>query len=187
MKRNDLVAIHAELVAERVRRRKMTPAQRQHHDALRDLPINAARQRTDPEATAKYVAKLGMRLRGGEDLPGGDGGEDLPGDVRRWLGDALIEAALNPAHAGAALGLVRRRARPKSPPARVREALAIVAELQAKGVPLRDNVKQDGALSIAAKRTGLNESAILRQRKPDKRRKAGRSGNSPDIPHMKPE
>lgn len=163
MKRSDLVAIHAELVAERAARRKMNPEQRQRYDALRDLPMTAARKREDPEATARYLAKLAMRLRGGE---------NLPGDVRVWLAGALIEAALKPESAGAALRLVRRRARPPAPPQGIREAIAIVAELQAHGVPLRDTRKQRGALSIAAERARrnepaepaeLSESAILRQ------------------------
>ena len=64
-----------------------------------------ATTKTDPEGTRAFLVVLAMQLR--------DGWQPHY-DVRKYLHDALIEAAKNPAKAAQALGLVLPRRRPSS-------------------------------------------------------------------------
>lgn len=105
MNRAEVGDISREVVAEREARRKMSAAERSRHDVAREAPLLAAIRGNDPEAAARYLVKVAIRLQDGE---------TLRGDVLNWLGCALIEAAIRPSKAGMALGLVGPPNRPKS-------------------------------------------------------------------------
>ncbi len=135
------------LSVERAKRRHMSKDELARHDRARDAPLMEAYNRGDTVGTRVYLIELAMRLQDGE---------KLSPEVRIWLGNAMIETALNHKRAGAAFGLVPPAVRPAKPRQVVEQALGLVALQISKGSKIRE------AVARASQQTGLSKSLITK-------------------------
>jgi len=108
------------------------------------VALGNAQTRSDPLGTANLLVRLAFDLADGR---------ELSPQARRYVSDALLSVAKNPAHAGAAFGLTPNRGRKASwETARRRAEIANFMAAVAKegGLPIRPTAHGSCAAEMAA-------------------------------------
>lgn len=115
------------------------------------VALRRAVEKSDPECTKRLIRSLAEQLLDGRKLTFW---------AREYLHDALIAIADKPSTAGAALGLVRPKHRPRSGELELKK-WRIAERIIALELPLKSNRKQEGAATIVAREFHVSEAAAL--------------------------
>ncbi|GAA0707946.1 hypothetical protein [Dokdonella soli] len=90
-------------------------------------------------------------------------GQYLPANLAHFLADALRRCMENPRHAGSALGLTPRRARPRSDGKKALElAISVHTCRENESLPLKDNRTREGAISKVARAKNVSKKTVER-------------------------
>ncbi len=147
----DIARIGFAAIGEGLSRKERNRIQRSQAEVSERIAVRRAVEKSDPESAKRLVLSLAQQLVDGRDLTYW---------AREYLHDALVATAERPSTAGAAFGLVRPKHRPKAKEVELRN-WRIAERINALGLPLKGNRKQEGAASIAAREFEVEEATAL--------------------------